>query len=415
MAAERSLNMKDIGKHRADFPGLSATMHGKRLAFLDSASSAQKPQVAIDSMTAVMSGGYANIHRGLYEISQNLTEDFEQVRVRVAQFIGAKSDRNIVFTRNATEAINLVAQSWGHAHMRPGDEVILTPMEHHANIVPWQILRSHIGIVIKVAPIDDRGVLDLDAFKKLLSPKTRMVALTHVSNALGTINPVRDITQTVKKFNPKIRVLIDGSQAVVHAKVNVSHIGADFYAFTGHKLYGPTGIGVLYGTDEALEETPPYQGGGDMIERVTFEKTTFKEPPYRFEAGTPPIIEVIGLGVAIDYIQSIGMDNIAAHESALLTYATQKLEEIDGLKIHGTAPQKAGILSFTMKGAHPSDIGMVLDQVGVAVRTGHHCCMPLMERLGVDATARASIALYTDKNDIDQLVEGLHKVRQLLK
>ena len=242
-----------------------------------------------------------------------------------------------------------------------------------------------------------------------------MVALTHVSNALGTINPVRDITQTVKKFNPKIRVLIDGSQAVVHAKVNVSHIGADFYAFTGHKLYGPTGIGVLYGTDEALEETPPYQGGGDMIERVTFEKTTFKEPPYRFEAGTPPIIEVIGLGVAIDYIQSIGMDNIAAHESALLTYATQKLEEIDGLKIHGTAPQKAGILSFTMKGAHPSDIGMVLDQVGVAVRTGHHCCMPLMERLGVDATARASIALYTDKNDIDQLVEGLHKVRQLLK
>ena len=413
MVAERTLNMTDISKYRADFPGLKAQMHGKPLVFLDSAASAQKPQSVIDAMSAVMEGGYANIHRGLYEISQNLTEDFEQVRVKVAQFIGAKSDRNIVFTRNATEGINLVAQSWGHAHMRAGDEVILTAMEHHANIVPWQILQTHIGINIKIIPMDDQGVLDLNSFEKLLSPKTKMVAVTHVSNALGTINPVKQITKTAKKFNPKIRVLIDGSQAVVHSKINVTDIGADFYVFTGHKLYGPTGIGILYGADEALEETPPYQGGGDMIERVSFEKTTFKEPPYRFEAGTPAIVEVIGLGAAIDYVQAIGLSAIASHESELLSYGTEKLNEIDGLKIYGNAPQKAGILSFTMKKAHPSDIGMVLDQMGIAVRTGHHCCMPLMERLGVDATARASIGLYTNKNDIDQLIRGLHKVREL--
>lgn len=414
MAAQRAVKISgDISRCRGDFPALNTLMHGKPLAFLDTAASAQKPQAVIDAMSAVYESGYSNIHRGLYEISQNLTEKFESVREKVAGFIGAASEKKIVFTRNATEGINLVAQSWGRAHLKSGDEIILTQMDHHANIVPWQILRDQIGIEIKIIPIDDRGVLNLSALEKLLSPKTKMIALTHVSNALGTINPVKKIVQTIKKYNPTIQVLIDGSQAVVHGAVNVTDIGADFYVFTGHKLYGPTGIGVLYGTDEALNSMPPYQGGGDMIERVTFARTTFKEPPYRFEAGTPPIAEVIGLGAAIDYVQNIGLENIAAHEADLLRYATDKLQNIDGLKIHGTAPDKTGIISFTIDGTHPTDIGMVLDQMGVAVRTGHHCCMPLMERLGVDATARASIGLYTNTDDIDQWVAGLHKVKEL--
>ena len=414
MAAQRAVKISgDISRCRDDFPALAKTMHGKRLAFLDTAASAQKPQIVIDAMSAVYESGYSNIHRGLYEISQNLTEKFEVVREKIAFFIGATSGKNIVFTRNATEGINLVAQSWGRTHLKSGDEIILTVMEHHANIVPWQILRDQIGIKIKITPIDDRGVLDLEAFQKLLTKNTKLVALTHVSNALGTINAIKEIITLAKKFNPQIKILIDGSQGVVHDKVDVKNIGCDFYVFTGHKIYGPTGIGVLYGTDEALNSMPPYQGGGDMIERVTFAKTTYKDPPYRFEAGTPPIAEVIGLGAAIDYIQAIGLENIAAHETELLKYATAQLQNIDGLKIYGTAPDKAGIISFTMQGAHPTDIGMVLDQMGVAIRTGHHCCMPLMERLGVDATARASIGLYTNRDDIDQLVAGLHKVKEL--
>jgi cysteine desulfurase/selenocysteine lyase len=335
------------------------------------------------------------------------------VRVKVAKFINAGSEKNIVFTRNATEAINLVAQSWGRTFLKEGDEIILTEMEHHANIVPWQLLRDQTGIIIKTVPFDTRGVLDLAALEKLLSPKTKLVSFVHISNALGTVNPVSKIMQIVRSFNPDITVMIDGSQGVVHNVTNIRDLAPDFFVFTGHKLYGPTGIGVLYGRYDLLEAMPPYQGGGDMIERVSFEKTSYKEAPYKFEAGTPAIAEVIGLGAAIDYVSAIGMDPIAVHEKELLEYATRKLEAVDGLKMHGSAPNKAGILSFTMEQAHPSDIGMVLDQCGVAVRAGHHCCMPLMQSLGLDSTVRASLGLYSNKNDIDQLIEGLHKVQKL--
>lgn len=415
MATEGSIDTAaaDIRSCRDNFPVLKTAMNGKPLAFLDTAASAQKPRQVIDAMNAVLEGGYSNIHRGLYAISQNLTQDFEDVRTKVAGFIGAPSENNIVFTRSATEAINLVAQSWGGRFLQEGDEIILSEMEHHANIVPWQLLRERTGIVIKTIPFDERGVLDLDAFKKLLSARTKFAGIIHVSNALGTINPVKDIIAIAKDFYPEMKILVDGSQAAVHAPVNVSDLGADFYVFTGHKLYGPTGVGVLYSTEEALADMPPYQGGGDMIERVTFEETTYKKPPARFEAGTPPIVEVVGLGAAIDYVSAIGMENIAAHESALLDYGTQALQGIEGITVHGAAPDKAGILSFTMEGAHPSDIGMVLDQCGVAVRSGHHCCMPLMAQLGLDATARASFGLYSNKDDINQLVEGLHKVKEL--
>ncbi|MGB4106829.1 MAG: cysteine desulfurase [Alphaproteobacteria bacterium] len=413
MAAQSAVKVTTgIEKFRADFPVLKTKMNGQPLAFLDTAASAQKPQAVLDAMNAVYEGAYANIHRGLYRLSTDLTEKFENVRARVAAFIGA-TEKEIVFTRNATEGVNLVAMSWGHRNLRPGDEVILSEMEHHANIVPWQILRDHIGIVIKTVPFDSNGVLDLDAFEKLLSPKTKLIGLVHISNALGTINLVKDIISMARAYNKDIHILVDGSQAIVHGPVNMRNLDADFYVFTGHKLYGPTGIGVLYGKYDVLNAMPPYQGGGDMIARVTFEKTTYKDAPYRFEAGTPAIAEVIGLGAAIDYVQSIGMDKIAAHENDLLGYATEQLKQIEGLTIHGTAPEKAGILSFTIKNIHPSDIGMVLDQCGVAVRAGHHCCMPLMAKLGLDSTVRASLGLYSDKNDIIQLVEGLHKVQKL--
>ncbi len=403
-------------KWRGDFPALSTTMHGKPLIFLDSAASAQKPQCVIDAMNKVLESGYSNIHRGLYEISQNLTRDFEAVRYKVAKFIGAPSEKNIVFTRNATEGINLVAQSWGRANLKQNDEIIITEMEHHANIVPWQIVAEQTGAIIRVVPITSDGTLDLEAFAKLLSDRTKLVAFTQISNAIGTINPVSDIVKMIRKYNSDIKILIDGSQGAVHQKVDVSDIDADFYVFTGHKLYAPTGIGVLYGKYELLEAMPPYQGGGDMIERVSFKTgTIYREAPYKFEAGTPAIIEVIGLGAAVDYLVDKSMYNIAAHEARLLEYATNKISNIKGLTLHGTKDlsQKAGILSFTMDNAHPSDIGMVLDQCGIAVRTGHHCAMPLMEAMNIGATARASLAIYSDKSDIDALINGLHKVNDL--
>ena len=403
----------DISQRRNDFPVLKEKMHGKKLAFLDSAASAQKPQAVIDSISRVYETGYANIHRGLYEISQNLTTDYEAVRGKIAAFIGAPSEKNIVFTGNATEGINLVAQSWGRNFLKQGDEIILTDMEHHANIVPWQMLRDEIGIVIKSIPFDERGVLDLDVFESLLTHNTKLMSFVHISNALGTVNPAQKIIEIAKDFYPEMRILVDGSQGVVHGPVNMVALDADFYVFTGHKIYGPTGIGVLYGKEEFLNAMPPFMGGGDMIERVTFDKTTYKDAPYKFEAGTPPIVEVIGLGAAIDYVSEIGMENIAAHESDLLAYGTAQLQDIDGLNIHGNAPDKAGILSFTIEGTHPSDIGMILDQCGVAVRCGHHCCMPMMEKLNLDATVRASLGLYSNKDDIDQLVEGLHKVKEM--
>ncbi len=401
---------------RSHFPALSKAMNGKPLAFLDSAASAQKPQCVIDAMNDVLTGGYSNIHRGLYEISQNLTQSFEDVRKKIAQFIGAQSEKNIVFTRNATEGINLVAQSWGRSSLKAGDEIIITEMEHHANIVPWQILAEQIGVVVKIVPVTGDGVLDLDAFESLLSDKTKLVSFVEISNALGTINPVADIVQMVRKFNADIRILVDGSQGVVHRAVDVTAMDVDFYVFTGHKLYAPSGIGVLYGKYAVLDSMPPYQGGGDMIERVSFVTgTVYRGAPYKFEAGTPAIVEVIGLGAAVDYLVDNSMDKIAAHEAELLAYATEAIQGVDSLTLHGTADltQKAGIFSFTMENAHPSDIGMVLDQCGVAVRTGHHCAMPLMEKLGLNATARASLAMYSEQSDVDALINGLNKVNEL--
>ncbi len=415
MASEHSLDMNfvDISHYRNDFPLLKMQMNGKRLAFLDTGASAQKPQAVLDVMDDVYTKGYANIHRGLYELSQNLTKSYEDVRKKVADFINAPSDKTIVFTRNATESVNLVAQSWGRTFLQSGDEIILSEMEHHANIVPWQFLCDEIGIVIKIIPFDDCGELDIDAFERLLSEKTKFLSLIHVSNVLGTINPVKKIIDIAKDFYPEMKVLIDGSQAIVHNAVDVQDMDADFYVFTGHKIYAPTGIGVLYGKEELLNAMPPYQGGGDMIESVSFDYTTYKEAPFKFEAGTPAIVEVIGLGRAIDYVRDIGMDNIRKHEQVLLEYGTKELGKIEGLKIYGSSLEKAGIISFTIEGMHSSDIGMILDQCGVAVRTGHHCCMPLMKKLGVDSTVRASLGLYSNKMDIDQLVEGLHKVESL--
>ncbi|MFK7839141.1 MAG: aminotransferase class V-fold PLP-dependent enzyme [Bdellovibrionales bacterium] len=406
--------MADLSKYRDDFPVLHTQMNGKPLVFLDSGASAQKPKSVIDIMNKQQNQAYSNIHRGLYRISQDLTADFEAVRTKIAQFIGANSEKEIIFTRNTTEGINLIAHSWGRTHLSAGDEVIITEMEHHANIVPWQLLRDEIGIIIKIIPVLEDGTLDLEAFLSMLSTKTKLVGVVHISNALGTVNNINEIIEISRKFNPKIKVLIDGTQSVVHSSINVSNLDCDFFVFTGHKLYGPTGIGVVYGKYDVLDTMPPYQGGGDMIDIVSFEKTTFKEPPFRFEAGTPAITEVIGLGAAIDYVQDIGMDDIHAHEQELLTYATQRLSEIEGLKIYGQADDKAAIVSFTIDGLHISDIAMILDQCGVAVRTGHHCCMPLWQRFGIDGTIRASMGLYSNKSDIDQLYNGLVKAKDML-
>lgn len=404
----------DIEFCRADFPALSGLMNGKPVAFLDTASSAQKPRVVIEKMRSVMNDHYANIHRGLYGFSQTTTQQYESVRGKISALVNAYSEREIVFTRNATEGINLVAECWGRANLKAGDEVILSAMEHHANIVPWQLLRDKTGIVIKVVPVLPDGTLDLESLERILCERTKLVSLVHVSNALGTINPVQEIIRSVRAYNGEIKILIDASQSIVHGGVDVQVIGCDFLVFTGHKLYGPTGIGVLWAREHLFNAMPPYQGGGDMIESVTFERTTYKPAPARFEAGTPAIVEVIGLGAAIDYLVTIGRDNIAAHEKSLLEYMTAELAQIDGLAFYGTAADKAGIVSFTADWAQISDIAMILDKTGVAVRTGHHCCMPLMDHLGVAGTVRASIGLYTNRNDIDSLVQGLKKARSML-
>ena len=403
-----------LRSYRKDFSILEQPMNGKRLAFLDSAASAQKPRAVVEAMSEVVKYNYANIHRGLYQFSQELTASYEAVRTKVADFIGADSDKEIIFTANATDSINLVAQSWGRANLKAGDEIILTEMEHHANIVPWQLLREETGIVIKVIPVLDNGTLDMEAYSTLLNDKTRLVSVVHISNALGTINPVKEIVAKAKAFNSGIITLIDGSQSVVHEQIDVSDIGCDFFVFTAHKLYSSTGLGVLYGRYEVLEAMPPYRGGGDMIDTVSFEKTTFKEPPFRFEAGTPSIISVIGLGAAIDYLSAIDIDAIKIHEREMTRLFTKGLKELGDVEIYADIPNKAGIVSFNLKGVHASDVGTILDQCGVAVRTGHHCCMPLMKRLGIDSSVRASFALYTVKDDINQCIEGLKKAKELL-
>ena len=407
-------SVRTIADFRADFPILAGKMNGKPVAYLDTGASAQKPQAVIDVMKDVMESHYANIHRGLYEFSQTTTTEYEAVRAKVAGFIGAGSENEVIFTRNTTEAINLVAHSWGRKVLERGDDVIITEMEHHANIVPWQLVCGMTGAKLKVVPVNDDGTLNIAAFEHMVTEKTKIVSFVHISNSLGTINPAKKIVEICKAKNPNVAVLIDGSQSAVHGPVNVQDLGCDFFAFTGHKLYGPTGVGVLWAKAEILEQMPPYQGGGDMIERVTFEKTTFKEAPAKFEAGTPAIVEVIGLGAAIDYVQAIGMDVIAAHEKSLFEYAMKELEVVPGLTYYGTGPDKAGIISFRADWGHPSDIGMILDQCGVAVRTGHHCCQPLMQRFGIEATVRASLGLYSNTGDIDALVAGLNKARSLL-
>ena len=414
--AEAVKNMEQQALHtwRDDFPALKQEVHGRPVAYLDTAASALKPQFVIDTMARVMETYYANIHRGLYSFSQQSTAAFEDVRNKVAGFINAPSAQEIVFTRNTTEAVNLVAQSWAAKYLRVGDEIILSGLEHHANIVPWHMLAEKIGVTIKVIPVQDDGSLDIEAFERMLTIDTKMVSLVHTSNSIGVVNNVKKIIQIAKDFYPETKVMVDGSQAVVHGSVDVQDLGCDFFAFTGHKIYGPSGVGVLWGKYDVLESMDPYQGGGDMIETVDFHHVTYKAPPARFEAGTPAIVEVIGMGAAIDYITSIGVDVIASYEKQMFAYAQDKIAAIDGLTFYGTTADKIGILSFTAEWGHPSDIGMILDQCGVAVRTGHHCCQPLMRRFGIDATVRASLGMYTNETDIDALVAGLDKARSML-
>ncbi|MEK9677260.1 MAG: cysteine desulfurase [Rhodospirillaceae bacterium] len=394
----------DVEAVRRDFPILQTEVNGHRLVFLDSGASAQKPAVVIEAMDAAYRGAYANVHRGAYTLSQAATDGYENARKTVARYLNAASDDEIIFTRNVTSAINLVAYSYG-TFLEAGDEVVISHMEHHANIVPWQLLQDRTGIVLKVASIDDDGNFLMDEFENLLSPKTKLVAITHVSNVLGTIVPIKDVIRLAHAQGAK--VLIDGAQGIVHARVDVQDLDSDFYAFTGHKLYGPSGIGVLYGKKDLLNAMPPYEGGGDMIEQVTFEKTTYREAPTRFEAGTPAIVEAVGLAAAVDYFDAIGVEKIAAHEQSLLAYATERLSEIDGLTIYGKAANKAGIISFTLEDVHPHDIGTIIDSRGVAVRAGHHCAQPLMDRFDIAATARASFGMYNTTDDVDVLAEAL--------
>jgi len=403
----------DVEAVRADFPILSRQVHGKKLVFLDSAASAQKPRQVIEAELKCYSAEYANVHRGVYYLSALATQNFEAAREKVARFVNARQPREIVFTRGATEAINLVASSYGDKFLGQGDEVVISEIEHHSNIVPWQLLRDRKGIVLKVVPVDDSGAFRLDAYEKLLTPRTKLVAVTHISNALGTVLPLGEIVRLARAHGAK--VLIDGCQAVPHQSVDVQALDADFYAFSAHKLYGPTGIGALYGRAEILEQMPPYQGGGDMIRNVTFEKTEYAEIPSRFEAGTPNIAGAIGFGAAVDYVTALGLGRVEGHEQALLAYATERLREVPGLTIYGTAPDKASIVSFTLEGVHPHDIGTILDEEGIAVRAGHHCAQPTMERFGIAGTARASFGLYNRFDEVDSLVAGLQRVREIFR
>ncbi len=398
----------DVASIRRDFPILATKIYGKPLVYLDNAASAQKPLAVIDAEREVYERCYANIHRGVHWLSVHATDAYDAAREKARAFVHARETREIVFVRGTTEAVNLVAQTYGRVHVGPGDAVLITGLEHHSNIVPWQILCDEKGARLAVAPLTDAGEVDLAAFEALLNPKTKIVSVAHLSNALGTILPVRRIAELAHARG--IPVFVDGAQAVPRMPVDVQELGCDFYAFSSHKIYGPTGVGVLYGRKELLESMPPYQGGGDMIRSVTFEKTTFNELPYKFEAGTPNIAGGIAFGAALDYVVGIGLSAIAAHEHDLLTYATTQVSAIPGLRIIGTAREKAGVLSFVLDGVHPHDIGTVLDREGIAIRTGHHCAQPVMERYGIPATARASFGLYNTRGEVDALVAALHKV-----
>ena len=403
----------DVEFIRKDFPLLARTMRGHPIAYLDNAATSQKPQIVIDTLTDYYSRINSNIHRGVYQLSQEATDAYEQARATVQHFLGANRPEEIIFTRGATEAINLIASSYGKAKLQKDDEIILSHMEHHSNIVPWQILAQETGAILRVIPIDETGELDLESFYGYISKKTKLVALVHVSNSLGTINPVKEITEKSHEFG--VPVLLDGAQAVPHIPVNVKELDCDFYTFSGHKVFGPTGIGALYGKYHFLEAMPPYQGGGDMIRSVTFEKTTYNDVPAKFEAGTPHISGAIGLEAALNYVRELGYEQIETWEKELLVYGTEKLQQIQGLKMIGSAKNKVCVFSFIMEGIHPHDVGQMLDFEGIAVRTGHHCTQPVMDRFNVPATTRASLAFYNTKDEIDRLTDALSGVSRLFK
>ena len=399
----------DVERLRKDFPILSQRVRGKPLVYLDNAATAQKPRAVIDAVTRFYAAENANIHRGVHYLSERATVAYDAVRQQVARFVNAASPAEIVFTRGTTEGINLVAQSWGRTQLRPGDEILITGMEHHSNIVPWQLVAAQTGAVVRAVPLTDVGELDLAAFDRLLTDRTRLLAVVHLSNALGTINPVRWMVSRARERG--IVTLVDGAQSAPHLPVDVQALDCDFFAFSGHKVFGPTGVGVLYGRAALLEAMPPWQGGGDMIETVTLERSTFAPPPARFEAGTPMIAQVIGLGAALAYVEAIGRPAIGVWEEELLGYATERVREIEGIRLVGTAREKASVLSFVVDGVHPHDVGAVLDDEGIAIRAGHHCAQPVMQRFGVPATARASFALYNTRDEVDTLVRGLTRVR----
>jgi cysteine desulfurase/selenocysteine lyase len=401
----------DVQRVRADFPILRRDVRGRPLVYLDNAATTQKPTVVLEAIERYYRTINANVHRGVHELSERATEAYEGARARIQSFFNAASTREIIFTRNATEGINLVAYSFARPRLKPGDEVLISAIEHHSNIVPWQLACEATGATLKVVPVDDRGELLMDAFEGLLSPATRLVAITHMSNALGTVTPVRDIVRLAHARG--VPVLIDASQAAYHMRIDVQALDCDFLVATGHKLYGPTGIGVLYGKETHLEAMPPFMGGGDMIASVSFARSTWNVLPYKFEAGTPHIEGTIGLHAALDYIEAVGFEAIGAHERDLLEYATRQVEAVDGVRLIGTAPEKASVVSFVMDVAHPHDIGTIVDREGVAIRTGHHCAQPVMERFGIPATARASLAMYNTREDIDALVRALWKVREV--
>ena len=403
--------MFDIEKIRSDFPILERKVYDRPLVYLDNAATTQKPRCVVDAMSEEYFSVNANVHRGVHFLSQQATDLHEAARERVARFIGAASSSEIVFTRGTTESLNLVASSFSEAFLREGDEVLLTVMEHHSNIVPWQLVRERKGIVLKVIPINDAGEVDLEAYEKLFTPRTRLVAVTHVSNVLGTVNPVKQMAAVAHAHGA--RILVDGAQSVPHFPVNVQDIDCDFLTFSGHKVYGPTGIGVLYGKEELLDRMPPYQGGGEMISRVTFEHTTFERLPFKFEAGTPDYVGAHGLGVALDYVEQLGMENIHLHERELTRYAMEQLSLIPGMRLFGTAAEKDAVVAFTVGDIHPLDLGTLLDRLGIALRTGHHCAQPLMARFGVESMARASFALYTTLAEIDALVSSIDRVRKM--
>ncbi len=416
-AADESLATRkapfDVARIREDFPILKRLVHGKPLVYLDNSASTQKPQAVIDAMARFYADGYSNVHRGVYLLSEEATRSFEEARDKVRAFLGARETREIVFVRGTTEAINLVAHTWGRRHVGEGDEVLVSGLEHHSNIVPWQLLCEEKGGRLRVLPIDDRGELMLDRLDELLTPRTRILAVAHISNALGTVNPIRRIVEAAHRRG--VKVLVDGAQAVAHHAVDVRDLGCDFYAFSGHKVYGPTGVGVLYGRAELLEAMPPYQGGGDMIRSVSFEKTTFGEIPHKFEAGTPDIGGAVVLGRAIDYVTAIGLEAIAAHETDLLARATEAIRDLPGVRLIGTAREKASVLSFVIQGIHAHDIGTVLDADGIAVRAGHLCAQPVMERFGIPATVRASFGMYNTREEIEAFARAVRKVLEMFR